>query len=217
MLISKLSRLNLKKHLDLRSLKHPVLIALCCIAVIRCELSKAENIETDPTIQYLIGAPTSLMDKGVFEIERKIDAANVNFYFRSIQPKQLNGLWLRPLVVVQPLSIVLVIRIYPEGSIENGRDTCRILIRYAEDILGFQSGEGRPKYMSESLAELFGHYRYAPVGHPTNLGERLKGLFAVEGGIVPNIGDKHFCHTVGGGPINDGELKMNVNDVGLKR
>jgi len=108
---------------------------------------------------------------------------------------------------VKPLRIELHVQIYPKTKIENGRDACHELIRFSENVLGFQSEDTRPKYMAETLSKIFGHYAYTPIGHPSNLGNRLKGLFAIQGMVIPNSGDKYFCYTVGGGPIIDGQLK----------
>ena len=173
---------------------------------IACLTPQVESAETDPTIQYLVTTPMTLMDKGVFEIKSKMTAANTNPYLISIKPNVLSAYAIHHSVYVVPLRIELAVHVYPEQAISNGRATCHALLRYAEDVLGFQSKDSRPEYMAESLAKIFGHNGYTPVGHPPNLGARLKGLFTVNAHVIPSSGDKHFCYSVGGGPIQDGKL-----------
>ncbi len=184
--------------------------AMLALAVAAESSVSADRDATDPTISYLINAPTTLMDKGVFEIQRKIEASNSHPYWILNRPPSLGDNALHEYVYVWPEQIAVHLYVYPPKPVIDGKSACAELIRYAEDILGFQSGDGRPKYMAESLADLFGHYSYMPEAHPTNLGNRLMGLFAIQGGVIPNNGEKHYCHSIGGAPIRVGQLPSTI-------
>ena len=185
---------------------HQVLaLGLLTLAVLTQWTAHAYAQSQDPTIQYLIGTPTTLMDKGVFEIQRRLQNANRDPYWVANWPKRLRT-GLLGSVYVYSRRIEIHVYVYPD-SIDSPKDVCVDLHRFAQKILGFQPDEtGRPRYMAESLADLFGHYRYTPTGQPENLGNRLLGIVAVQANVIPNSGGKAFCHSIGGGPIIDGQI-----------
>ena len=187
--------------------KNLVLSLLTCAVLAQCGLHA--NAQTqDPTIQYLINAPITLMDKGVFEIQRKIERANLLPYWISNRPESLRNIALLSSVYVYSDRIAIHVYVYPEW-IDGAGEVCIDLHKYAQKILGFQPNElGRPAYMSESLAEIFGHYSYAPTAHPENLGSRLLGIVSLQAAVIPNSGNKAFCHSIGGGPITSGQIPV---------
>ena len=69
---------------------HQVLaFGLLTFAVLTQWVTHAHAQFQDPTIQYLISAPTTLMDKGVFEIQRRIQNANRDPYWLANWPERL--------------------------------------------------------------------------------------------------------------------------------
>ena len=161
---------------------------------------------SDPTILYLINAPTTLMDKGIFEIQRKIADANHQPYWIARRPTNLHGTGLLSSVYVHSDRIAIHVYAYPDAATRSG-EVCVDLHKFVQEVLGFQPDtDGRPRFMAEMLGEIFGHYGYAPTEHPRNLGNRLLGIVAVQAAVIPNTGDKAFCHSLGGGPIRSGEL-----------
>ena len=120
----------------------------------------------------------------------------------SIRPEELSGKAISNQVYVYPDRIIVNLYVGEEED-KNARATCHATIRIAQQALGFLPEEGGPTYMAESLQEIFSHYKYDPVGHPSNLGNRLLGLFAMDAFV--RVSGVH-CHTIGSGPIQDGEL-----------
>ena len=145
------------------------------------------------------------MDKGVFEIQRRLQNANRDPYWVANWPKRLRT-GLLGSVDVYSRRIEIHVYVYPY-SIDSPKDVCVDLHRFAQKILGIQPDEtGSPRYMAEALADLFGHYSYTPTGHPENLGNRLLGIVAVQANVILNSGGKAFCQSIGGGPIMDGQI-----------
>ena len=190
-----------------------VVVVIVCASIATIAAQEATN----PTLGYLINTPMTLMDKGVFEIRSTLEKANENPFWQMKRPLEIAQMGaVHPSVYVLPNRIEVLVHLYEE-SVANSQRACHALITYVEDVLGFQSTAdihrnririgGRPRFMAEKLSEIFGHYGYTPTGHPKNLGSRLLGLFAIQGGVIPNNGKKGFCHSVGGGPIKDGELR----------
>ena len=146
------------------------------------------------------------MDKGIFEIQRKIENANRLPYWVTHRPTSLRQMGLISSVYVYADRIAIHVYIYPDAIARSG-DVCVDLHKFAQEVLGFQPDDtGRPRFMTEALGQIFGHYGYTPTEHPRNLGSRLLGIVAVQAAVVPNSGDKAFCHSLGGGPIRSGEL-----------
>lgn len=161
----------------------------------------------DPTIQYLLNAPTTLMDKGVFEIQTQIEKANRLPYWLANRPASLREVGLLSSVYIYPDRIAIHVQVYP-NLVARPEDVCLDLHKFAQKVLGFQpDATGRPKYMAEALGKIFGHYSYSPTDHPQNLGSRLLGIVGIQASVVPNSGDKAFCHSFGGGPIKSGEIQ----------
>ena len=162
----------------------------------------AAQEDTDPTLGYLINTPMTLMDKGVYEIRSTLEKANGPFWSLKRPPELVRLGAINPSIYVLPNRIEVRIYLHEESVVESQR-VCHALITFAEDVLGFQSATdlflpsgnrsrigGRPRFMAEKLSEIFGHYGYTPTGHPKNLGNRLLGLFALQGGVIPNKGKK---------------------------
>ena len=207
----------------MRTAQKPVYRAIAgfaYIAAIACTsmTTPAAQESIDPTFGFLINTPVTLMDKGVYEIQSALEKANNSFWSlrRPLELAEMGAI--NPSVYVWPNRIEVRVYLYEE-SVNDAPRACHALITFAEDVLGFQSTAGlfrsenrsriggRPRFMAEKLSEIFGHYGYTPSSHPRNLGNRLLGLFAIEGGVIPNNGEKQFCHSIGGGPIEDGELR----------
>lgn len=146
------------------------------------------------------------MDKGVFEIQGKIESANRLPFWLANRPESLSQSALHSSVYIYPNRIAIHVQIYPD-SVEKSDKVCAELHKFAQKILGFQPDvSGRPAHMAESLADIFGHYGYSPAGHPDNLGSRLLGIVALQAQVIPNSGNKAFCHSIGGGPITTGKV-----------
>ena len=108
---------------------------------------------SDPTIQYLINVPTTLMDKGIFEIQRKIENANRLPYWIARRPSSLQQTGLVSSVYVYAERIAIHVYVYPDAAARSG-DVCVDLHKFAQEVLGFQPDDtGRPRYMAEALGE----------------------------------------------------------------
>lgn len=177
--------------------------ALCFVMI-----STAHAQNSDPTIQYLINAPLTLMDKAALEIQRKTERANNSTYYFNNRPAFMEVEALHTSLYVHSDRLIVASYVYPD-KFEGGKDECVQMLRFAENVMGFRSDfeNTSPNILRHGLTNLFSHYAYQPSDHPNEIGNRLLGIFTQQVAIVPNHGERQFCHSVGGGPIMMGEAK----------
>lgn len=167
----------------------------------------ATNIEIDPTIKYLIGTPTTLMDKGIFEIDRMLKEGNSNSFYINKRSNLIQNGAFSGSARVKHNRIEIRVYLYPPSIVQPTK-ACQDLLHYGESVLGFRSVFRGKVYsnMLDQLSEIFGHYGYSPASHPDNLGGRLLGLVHMQAAIITDDGGKFFCNNVGGGEISDGKI-----------